>query len=127
MKRLSLFKGKRKTQFEHNKFLVQVQTNESASFIIKYPRKDYSPRIDECTSTYWERTLHVLKSKPLFVEVFVCNPTAVKKLMCTLKIDELNADDEIIHTVTHSFNVPLKLDDWKWQRFELKSKLDYAE
>ena len=125
MRKLSLFNVGKRTQEEFNKFVVYIQTNNPTCFIIKYPRKDYSPRIDECTTNKWERKLHVIKSKPLYLEVFVSNPTAIKNLVCDVQIDELNFDNEVIQSDKHSFTAGLKLDEWKWRRFEVKSKLDY--
>lgn len=127
MKRISLFKAGNRNQEEFNKFLVSVQTSEPTCFMIKYPRKDYSPRIDECTTKQWDRKLHVIKSKPLFLELFVSNPTAIKNLVCDVQIDELNFDNEVIQSEKYSFTAGLKLDEWKWKRFEVKSKLDYIE
>lgn len=106
--------------------MVYIETNHPTCFQIKYPRKDYSPRIDECTSTLWERKLNVIKSKPLYLEVFVTNPTAIKNLNCDVRIDELNFDNEVIKSTTFSFKAGLKLSEWKWEKFEVKSILDYS-
>lgn len=106
--------------------MVYIETNQPTCFQIKYPRKDYSPRIDECTSTLWERKLNVIKSKPLYLEVFVTNPTAIKNLNCDVRIDELNFDNEVIKSTTFSFKAGLKLSEWKWEKFEVKSILDYS-
>ncbi|MFN5813092.1 MAG: hypothetical protein ACK46B_03145, partial [Bacteroidota bacterium] len=121
-----LFGRSKNAQQEFNKFMVYIETNQPTCFQIKYPRKDYSPRIDECTSTIWERKLNVVKGKPLFLEVFVTNPTAIKNLNCGVKVDELNADNEVIKTSSFSFKAGLKLQDWKWEKFEVKSILDYT-
>lgn len=127
MKKLTLFKSRNGAKEEYNTFMVYITTTEPTCFIIKYPRKDYSPRIDECTTKQWERKLNVIKSKPLFLEVFVSNPTAIKNLVCNVQIDELNFDNEVIQSDHYSFTAGLKLDEWKWRRFEVKSKLDYMD
>ncbi|MFZ9263246.1 MAG: hypothetical protein ACO23W_04860 [Chitinophagaceae bacterium] len=126
MKNLSLFGTSRNSQQEFNKFIVYIETNQPTCFQIKYPRKDYSPRIDECTSIKWERKLNVLKSKPLFLEVFVTNPTGIKNLTCDVKVDELNFDNEVIKSTTFTFKPGLKLQDWKWEKFKVNSILDYT-
>ena len=125
MKKLTLFGGSKNSQLEFNKFMVYIETNHPTCFQIKYPRKDYSPRIDECTSCLWERKLNVIKSKPLYLEVFVTNPTAIKNLNCDVTINELNFDNEVIKTTGFSFKAGLKLAEWKWEKFEVKSILDY--
>jgi len=126
MRKLSLFGVSKNSKQEFNKFMVYIETNQPTCFQIKYPRKDYSPRIDECTSTLWERKLNVIKSKPLYLEVFVTNPTAIKNLNCDVRIDELNFDNEVIKSTTFSFKAGLKLSEWKWEKFEVKSILDYS-
>ncbi len=107
--------------------MVYIETNQLTCFQIKYPRRDYSPRIDECTSIRWERKLHVVKSKPLFLEIFVTNPTAIKNLTCDVQVDELNADNEVIKTTNFSFKTGPKLAEWKWEKFEIRSILDYTD
>ena len=96
MRKLSLFGASKNSQQEFNKFIVYIETNQPTCFQIKYPRKDYSPRIDECTSIKWERKLNVVKSKALFLEIFVTNPTAIKNLTCDVKVDELNFETKSI-------------------------------
>lgn len=126
MRKLSLFSVSKNSQQEFNKFIVYIETNQPTCFQIKYPRKDYSPRIDECTTTLWERKLNVIKSKPLYLEVFVTNPTAIKNLNCDVRVDELNFDNEVIKSTMFSFKAGLKLAEWKWEKFEVKSILDYS-
>lgn len=126
MKKLALFGRSKNVHQEFNRFMVYIETSHPTCFQIKYPRKDYSPRIDECTSAQWERKLHVIKSKPLFLEIFVTNPTAIKHLNCAVKVDELNGDNEVIKTTNFAFKIGLKLAEWKWEKFEVKSILDYT-
>lgn len=52
---------------EYNRFIVTVNTN--AQFLIKYPQKDHTPKIGECLSGNWNKIIHIVKRRKLFIEV----------------------------------------------------------
>lgn len=109
---------------EYNKFFVSIKTN--SHFMIRYPKKDYTPKVGECITGDWSKTLNVIKNKILFFEIFVSNQKKIKELFCEIKVEELNHDNEIINISNFSFNVETDIENLKWTRLEIKSILDEA-
>lgn len=107
---------------EYNKFIVSIQTN--SHFLIRYPRKDYTPRLGECLSGKWGKTINVIKKNLLFIEIYVSNQKNIIDLICELKIEELDGDDNVINTSNFLFNVGTGIKNLVWNRFEVKSILE---
>ncbi|MFZ9208812.1 MAG: hypothetical protein ACO21X_07705 [Sediminibacterium sp.] len=112
---------KKNVQLEYHKFVVSVNTE--SNFLIKYPKKDYSPKISESLSGNWCKELHVILGKPLYIEVFVNNPIKKTSLFSEVKVDEINEEEEIINTTSFSFKVDTEIENLTWNRFEVKSVL----
>lgn len=109
-------------QIEYNKFLVSIKTN--SHFMIRYPKKDYTPKIDECISGHWSKTMNIIKNKILYIEVFVNNQKKIINLPCEIKIEELDNDNCVINISNFTFNVETEVENLKWTKFEIKSILD---
>lgn len=108
--------------FEYNKFIVNINTN--SHIMIRYPKKDYTPKIGECHSGDWSKTMNIIKNKILFIEVYVNNQKKIIDLLCEIKVEELNYDNEVINTSNFSFKIGTEIQNLKWTRFEIKSILD---
>jgi hypothetical protein len=109
-------------QIEYNKFLVSIKTN--SHFMIRYPKKDYTPKIGECISGHWSKTMNIIKNKILYIEVFVNNQKKIINLPCEIKIEELDNDNCVINISNFTFNVETEVENLKWIKFEIKSILD---
>lgn len=107
---------------EYNRFIVTVNTN--AQFLIKYPQKDHTPKIGECLSGNWTKTIHIVKRRKLFIEVFVNNHKNINDLLCEVIIQEVNEQNQIINPSYFPFTIGTYTDKSKWTRFEIPAILD---
>jgi len=108
---------------EFYKFKVSITTS-CDFFMIRYPKKDYSPKISECISGSWSKTLNVIKNNILYIEVYVNNQKKIVDLLCEIKIEELNNDNETVNISNFSFITDTEVGNFKWKRFEIKSIFD---
>ena len=107
---------------EYNRFIVTVNTN--SHFLIRYPQKDHTPKIGECLSGNWTETLHIVKRKKLFIEIYVNNQRKATHLLCEVMIQEVNENNQIINPTYLPFTVGIDSDKSKWIRFEIPAILD---
>lgn len=107
---------------DYNLFLITINTN--SEFLIRYPQKDYSPKIGECLSGTWSKKINVMKQKNLFLDIYVNNQKKIKDLRCEIKVEEFNEQNETINTSEFSFTVSEELEKIKWNRFEVNSVMD---
>ena len=107
---------------EYNRFIVTVNTN--SHFLIRYPQKDHTPKIGECLSGNWTETIHIIKRKKLFIEIFVNNQKKATDLLCEVIIQEVNEQNQIINPSYFPFTIGTDTDKSKWTRFEIPAILD---
>lgn len=107
---------------EYNRFIVTINTN--SHFLIRYPQKDYTPKIGECLSGKWTETLHIVKRKKLFIEIYINNQKKATDLLCEVMIQEVNEHNQIINPTYLPFTVGMDSDKSKWTRFEIPAILD---
>lgn len=122
MKPLIKWFRKKTETIEYNRFLVTIKAD--SQFLIRYPKKDYTPKIGECLCGNWTKTINVIKQKILFIDIYLNNQKRIKDLCCEIKIEELNEHNEIIHPTHYSFTVGTEIEKLKWTRFKIKSVLD---
>ncbi|BDQ10789.1 hypothetical protein [Sediminibacterium sp. TEGAF015] len=107
---------------EFNRFIVTVTTK--AHFLIRYPQKDHTPKIGECLSGHWTETIHIVKRKKLFIEIYVNNQKKANDLLCEVMVQELNDQNQIINPSYFPFTVGTDIEKSKWTRFEIPAILD---
>lgn len=107
---------------EFNRFIVTVTTN--SHFLIRYPQKDLTPKIGECLSGNWTETIHIVKRKKLFIEVYVNNQKKANDLLCEVMVQEVNDQNQIINPSYFPFTVGTDTEKSKWTRFEIPAILD---
>ncbi|MEK0414585.1 MAG: hypothetical protein RL070_2073 [Bacteroidota bacterium] len=80
--------------------------------------EDYTPRIEEYINQHLQKSICIPADRVLYFKLFITNPMGLDYLKCFLKIEELNAEREIISEYTQVYSVEKGYENWKWVSFE---------
>jgi hypothetical protein len=104
-------------------FEVRIYTSHHSTYLIKYVQNGKSV-VEESLTGCWKKVIQVPISEILVFQVYITNPTEIKKLKCNIEVNELSNENEVINTSKFSFQVGLSLPTWIWTPFQVKSILN---